>query len=67
MSDLIPSAWAGNYIALLRSAHILLSLGWEGVNLFNAWDKSLSNLRKDSGENSKDAFIVVLAKTPKNS
>ena len=26
MSDLIPRAWDGNYIALLRSAHILLSL-----------------------------------------
>ena len=26
VSDLIPRAWDGNYIALLRSAHILLSL-----------------------------------------
>ena len=27
VSDLIPRAWDCNYIALLRSAHILLSLG----------------------------------------
>ena len=31
VSDLFPRAWDGNYIALLRSAHILLSLVTGGL------------------------------------